>query len=153
MLLKLTLKTHGKKLVLPTQFIRYTKVIVTFLLPNNFFLFCLSMKNFDAAVGDIAILSRRYEHAEFTHPYSEAGLVMVVPTIKDSSNRALMFTKPFTVTMWFAIAVINVYNGFVVWFIERNRYPGHEGSMFNQAGTMLCSSFTTLFSLHGNPHS
>ncbi|CAK9325234.1 unnamed protein product [Citrullus colocynthis] len=108
------------------------------------------LKNFDAAVGDIAILSRRYEHAEFTHPYSEAGLVMVVPTIKDSSNRALMFTKPFTVTMWFAIAVINVYNGFVVWFIERNRYPGHEGSMFNQAGTMLCSSFTTLFSLHGN---
>ncbi|KAA0066787.1 glutamate-gated kainate-type ion channel receptor subunit glur5 [Cucumis melo var. makuwa] len=132
---------------------------LNFSLPYQFFRFDgpyddlveqIYQKNFDAAVGDIAILSRRYKHAEFTHPYSEAGLVMVVPTTKDTSNRALMFTKPFTVTMWFAIALMNVYNGFVVWFIERNRYPGHEGSMFNQAGTMLCSSFTTLFSLHGN---
>ncbi|XP_022976412.1 glutamate receptor 2.8-like isoform X2 [Cucurbita maxima] len=108
------------------------------------------LKNFDAAVGDIAIISRRYEHAEFTHPYSEAGLVMIVPTRKDKSNKSLLFTKPFTLTMWIAIAMINAYNGFVVWFIERSRYPSHDGSMFNHAGTMLCSSFTTLFSLHGN---
>ena len=116
---------------------------------NNLSLFCLSMKNFDAAVGDIAIISRRYDHADFTHPYSEEGLVMIVPTRKDKSNRSLLFTKPFTLTMWIAIAMINAYNGFVVWFIERSRYPCHDGSMFNHAGTMLCSSFTTLFSLHG----
>lgn len=141
-----------KKIIIRYKHVELQKLLL--LSPSNkLYLFFLSMKNFDAAVGDIAILSRRYKHAEFTHPYSEAGLVMVVPTTKDTSNRALMFTKPFTATMWFAIAVINVYNGFVVWFIERNRYPGHEGSMFNQAGTMLCSSFTTLFSLHGNQQS
>lgn len=111
------------------------------------------MKYFDAAVGDVAIISRRYEHVEFTQPYSEAGLVMVVPTTKDTSNRALLFTKPFTAAMWIAIAVINIYNGFVVWLIERKHYSGHEASMFNQAGTMVFSSFTTLFSLHGNQHS
>ncbi|KAL0545808.1 hypothetical protein IC582_015701 [Cucumis melo] len=108
------------------------------------------LKEFDAAVGDIAIVSSRYEHAEFTHPYSEAGLVMIVPTINNRSNRALLFTKPFTLTMWIVISVVNVYNGFVVWFIERNHGPEPEGSMFSQAGTMLCSSFTTLFSLQGN---
>lgn len=119
-------------------------------LSNYLFLFCLLMKEFDAAVGDIAIVSTRYEHAEFTHPYSEAGLVMIVPTINNRSNRALLFTKPFTLTMWIVISVVNVYNGFVVWFIERNHGPEPEGSMFSQAGTMLCSSFTTLFSLQGN---
>ncbi|CAK9325237.1 unnamed protein product [Citrullus colocynthis] len=108
------------------------------------------LKEFDAAVGDIAIVSTRYEHAEFTHPYSEAGLVMIVPTTNNRSNRALLFTKPFTLTMWIVISVVNIYNGFVVWFIERNHGPEPEGSMFSQAGTMLCSSFTTLFSLHGN---
>lgn len=111
------------------------------------------MKKYDAAVGDIAIITRRYEHAEFTHPYSEAGLVMIVPTRKDTSNKALLFTKPFTVTMWISVAVVTVYNGFVVWFIERNHCPEHEGSMFNQAGTLVCLSFTTLFSLNGNQHS
>ncbi|XP_038897242.1 glutamate receptor 2.8-like [Benincasa hispida] len=108
------------------------------------------LKEFDAAVGDIAIVSTRYEHAEFTHPYSEAGLVMIVPTINNRSNRALLFTKPFTLTMWIVISVVNIYNGFVVWFIERNHSPEPEGSMFSQAGTLVCSSFTTLFSLNGN---
>ncbi|XP_023535728.1 glutamate receptor 2.8-like isoform X1 [Cucurbita pepo subsp. pepo] len=108
------------------------------------------LKNFDAVIGDIAIISRRYEHAEFTHPYSEAGLVMIVPTTNDTSNKALLFTKPFTVTMWILIAVVTVYNGFVVWFIERGHYPEHDGSMLDEAGAMFFSSFTTLFSLHGN---
>lgn len=108
------------------------------------------LKKYDAAIGDIAITTKRLDHAEFTHPYSEAGLVMIVPTRKDTRNKALLFTKPFTVTMWILIAVVTAYNGFVVWFIERNHCPEHEGSMFDQAGAMLCSSFTTLFSLHGN---
>lgn len=116
-----------------------------------FSLFCFPIKKYDAAIGDIAITTKRLDHAEFTHPYSEAGLVMIVPTRKDTRNKALLFTKPFTVTMWILIAVVTAYNGFVVWFIERNHCPEHEGSMFDQAGAMLCSSFTTLFSLHGKP--
>ncbi|XP_022981889.1 glutamate receptor 2.8-like isoform X2 [Cucurbita maxima] len=97
-----------------------------FPLPHEFFAYNgtyddlvkkIYLKEFDAAVGDIAIVSTRYEHAEFTHPYTEAGLVMIVPTTK---NR------------------------------KRNHGPEPEGSMFNHAGTILYSSFTTLFSLHGN---
>ncbi|GJW78980.1 glutamate receptor 2.7-like protein [Tanacetum coccineum] len=34
---------------------------------------------FDAVVGDVSVVSRRYKYAEFTHPYTETGLVMVVP--------------------------------------------------------------------------
>ena len=135
-------------MLLPTHFISLTQIIVLFVLLMIFFY--LPIKNFDAAIGDIAITTKRIGHAEFTHPYSEVGLVMIVPTRKDTSNKALLFTKPFTVTMWILIAVVTAYNGFVVWFIERNHCPEHQGSMFDQAGAMLCSSFTTLFSLHGN---
>ncbi|XP_038898557.1 glutamate receptor 2.8-like [Benincasa hispida] len=136
------------------------KEILNYLpLPHDFYHFngtyddlvqAIYLKKYDAAIGDIAMTTKRVEHAEFTHPYSEAGLVMIVPTKKDTSNKALLFTKPFTVTMWILIAVVTAYNGFVVWFIERNHCPEHEGSMFDQAGAMLCSSFTTLFTLHGN---
>ncbi|KAI3774961.1 hypothetical protein L1987_49527 [Smallanthus sonchifolius] len=38
------------------------------------------LKNFDAVVGDVSVVSWRYEYAEFTHPYTETGLVMCYTT-------------------------------------------------------------------------
>ncbi|KAM5586186.1 glutamate receptor 2.8-like [Rosa sericea] len=104
---------------------------------------------FDAVVGDVAIVSRRYQYAEFTHPYSEAGLIMIVPVRSKVCNKAWLFMKPFTQAMWALIVAINVYNGFVVWLIERNYCPELRGSLPNQIGTLIWLSFTTLFSLHG----
>ncbi|XP_040989999.1 glutamate receptor 2.8-like [Juglans microcarpa x Juglans regia] len=106
-------------------------------------------KKFDAVVGDVAIVSKRYQHAEFTHPYTESGLVMIVPVRPQTSDRALLFMKPFTKAMWVLIGLINIYNGFVVWLIERKHCPELKGSGFNQVGALLSLAFTTLFSLHG----
>ncbi|KAF8413793.1 hypothetical protein HHK36_001786 [Tetracentron sinense] len=108
-------------------------------------------KIFDAVVGDTAIVAKRFQHAEFSHPYTEPGLVMVVPVKSKLSNRCWLFVKPFTKSMWALTAVINVYNGFVVWMIERNHFSELKGSetVRDQIGIMLWLSFTTLFSLHG----
>jgi hypothetical protein len=43
----------------------------------------------------------------------------------------------------------SVYNGFVVWLIERKHRPELKGSAPYQMGALLCSAFTTLFSLNG----
>ncbi|KAL7218323.1 hypothetical protein ACSBR2_011568 [Camellia fascicularis] len=88
------------------------------------------------------------EYAEFTEPYTESGLVMIVP-VQSQTNRALLFMKPFTTDMWILIMAINIYNGFVVWLIERNHCPELQGSVTDQIGTLLWLAFTTLFSLHG----
>ncbi|KAH7512618.1 hypothetical protein FEM48_Zijuj12G0110000 [Ziziphus jujuba var. spinosa] len=56
--------------------------------------------------------------------------------------------KPFTTSMWVFIVLVNVYNGFVVWFIERNHCPELKGSMISQIGTLIWLAFSTLFSLH-----
>ncbi|KAK3198793.1 hypothetical protein Dsin_022208 [Dipteronia sinensis] len=106
-------------------------------------------KYFDAAVGDIAIVSRRLEYAEFTHPYTQPGLVMVVPARRSGSNKAWQFMKPFTTSMWIITGVVTIYNGFVVWLIERNHSSELRGSPLNQIGTLIWLSFSTLFSLHG----
>ncbi|RVW42942.1 Glutamate receptor 2.7 [Vitis vinifera] len=71
------------------------------------------LKEFDAVVGDISIISKRWEHADFTHPTA------------------------------------NLDCGCVVWLIERNHTSAFEGSILSQTATLLCMSFTTLFSLHG----
>nr|XP_027063154.1 glutamate receptor 2.7-like [Coffea arabica] len=106
------------------------------------------LKNFDAAVGDIAIISKRCVDADFTHPHIESGLVLIVP-IQSQSNRSWLFLKPSTKAMWFLIASINVYNGFVIWMIERNYCSELKGSPLNQIGTLLWLAFATLFSPQG----
>ncbi|TXG66812.1 hypothetical protein EZV62_008087 [Acer yangbiense] len=106
-------------------------------------------KNFDAAVGDISIVSSRLEYVEFTHPYTQPGLVMVVPARRSRSNKAWLFMKPFTNSMWIITGVTTIYNGFVVWLIERNHSSELRGSPLNQIGTLIWISFSTLFSLHG----
>ena len=106
------------------------------------------MQNFDAAVGDIAIISKRCVDADFTHPHIESGLVLIVP-IQSQSNRSWLFLKPSTKAMWFLIASINVYNGFVIWMIERNYCSELKGSPLNQIGTLLWLAFATLFSPQG----
>lgn len=95
-------------------------------------------------------MANRYKHAEFTHPYTESGLVMIVPVQSKTCNKAWLFLKPYTNAMWVLIGAINVYNGIVVWLIERHYWPELKGSALNQMITLLCLAFTTLFSLHGN---
>nr|POE59593.1 glutamate receptor 2.1 [Quercus suber] len=107
-------------------------------------------QKFDAVVGDVAIVAKRFQHAAFTQPYTESGLVMIVPVRirPQTTNRGLLFMKPFTKAMWALIGAIIVYNGFVVWLIERNHNPELKGSALNQIGALLCLAFTSLFSLH-----
>ncbi|KAI9403118.1 hypothetical protein POPTR_001G375100v4 [Populus trichocarpa] len=107
----------------------------------------LHLKNFDAVVGDVEIVASRHQYAEFTYPYTETGLVLIVPV--RSSSKAWSFIKPFTATMWVLISVITVYNGFVVWWIERKHCDELQGSIPNQIGIMIWLSFNTLFSLNG----
>ncbi|XP_011010293.1 PREDICTED: glutamate receptor 2.7-like [Populus euphratica] len=107
----------------------------------------LHLKKFDAVVGDVEIVASRNTYAEFTNPYTESGLVLIVPV--RSSSKAWSFIKPFTTTMWALISVITVYNGFVVWWIERKHCDELQGSIPNQIGIMIWLSFNTLFSLNG----
>ncbi|XP_048235455.1 glutamate receptor 2.8-like [Ricinus communis] len=110
----------------------------------------IHLKKFDAVVGDVAIVAARCQHAEFTQPYTESTLVMIVPPVqRQTPKREWLFVKPFTKPMWALAIVINLYNGFIVWLIERNHCPELRGSAVNQTGSFIWLAFTTLFSLQG----
>ncbi|CAH1425712.1 unnamed protein product [Lactuca virosa] len=82
-------------------------------------------KNYDAIAGDVTILSDRHEFVDFTQPYTESGLEMIVPE------------SP-------------LYNGFIIWLIEKNHVKDLRGSVINQVGVILWLSFSTLFTLRGD---
>ncbi|KAI3716235.1 hypothetical protein L6452_23435 [Arctium lappa] len=107
-------------------------------------------ENFDAIAGDVTIVSRRHDYADFTQPYTESGLEMIVPVRSRLSNQSWLFMKPFTAKMWWFIAGITLYNGFIIWLIERTHCEHLQGSILTQIGIIIWLSFTTLFTLRGD---
>ncbi|GMY22974.1 glutamate receptor 3.6-like [Fagus crenata] len=54
---------------------------------------------YDAAVGDIAIITNRTRIVDFTQPYVKSGLV-VVAKVRRLNSSAWAFLRPFTPMMW-----------------------------------------------------
>ena len=101
------------------------------------------MQGLDAAVGDIQVVEHRYAFAEFSHPYVESGIAMVVKVKPDRSKETWMFMDAFTKEMWMLMAVMHLFIAFVIWFIE-----GENNSELKSLGAILWFSVTTLFFVH-----
>ncbi|KAH9794058.1 glutamate receptor 1.2 [Citrus sinensis] len=74
-------------------------------------------QKFDAAVGDTTITANRSVYVDFTLPYTDMGIGMIVPI--DQNNNMWIFLKPLKPNLWLTIAALFVLTGFVVWIIER----------------------------------
>ncbi|KAJ9146848.1 hypothetical protein P3X46_029069 [Hevea brasiliensis] len=102
---------------------------------------------YDAAVGDIAITTNRTRMADFTQPYIESGLVVVVPVKKVNSD-AWAFLRPFTRKMWVVTACFFIIVGIVVWILEHRLNDDFRGPPRRQCITVLWFSFSTWFFAH-----
>ncbi|KAJ8764002.1 hypothetical protein K2173_004875 [Erythroxylum novogranatense] len=102
---------------------------------------------FDAAVGDIAIITNRTRMADFTQPYIESGLVVVAPVRKTDSD-AWAFLQPFSRKMWLVTAVSFIVVGVVVWIMEHRKNDEFRGPPRRQFTTILWFSFSTWFFAH-----
>ncbi|XP_058092688.1 glutamate receptor 2.5-like [Magnolia sinica] len=104
-------------------------------------------KTFDAVVGDTSIVAKRCQLVEFSRPYTETGSRMVVLE-KQEEGKAWIFVEPFTKTLWALTGAIFLYNGIIVWYMERAD-DEEERSYFNHIGSLIWLSFTTLFPING----
>nr|GLL23299.1 glutamate receptor 2.1-like isoform X3 [Ipomoea trifida] len=95
----------------------------------------------DAAVGDITILSNRSEHVDFTLPYTESGVTLVVPVKQD--GRSWIFLKPLDKKLWMMIAAFFVLIGTVVWVFEHQVNKDFEGSIQKKLGMIFWFSFSS----------
>ncbi|KAK7319781.1 hypothetical protein RJT34_04506 [Clitoria ternatea] len=103
-------------------------------------------KTFDAVVGDMTLIAERLQYVDFTVPYAESGLSMIVT--EKSEESAWMFMKPFTWQMWVATGAILIYTMLVVWYLEREPNPEFHGNWKSQISTALNFTFSSLFFAH-----
>ncbi|CAL9056273.1 unnamed protein product [Musa banksii] len=77
------------------------------------------LKNFDAVVGDTTITAERTLYVDFTMPYTESGVSMVVP-VKEDPRKMWVFLKPLTPNLWLVSFAFFVFMGFTVLVIEHS---------------------------------
>ncbi|KAF5473005.1 hypothetical protein F2P56_009656 [Juglans regia] len=103
-------------------------------------------KTYDAVIGDVTILAKRLQYVDFTFPYADSSLEMMVPAKPEWS--ALMFTVPFTWELWLVTGAILIYTMLVVWFLEHQSNPEFSGPWKNQISTALWFTISSLFFAH-----
>lgn len=104
---------------------------------------------FDAVIGDVAILANRWKIVDFTQPYVESGLVVVVPVRQIHSN-AWAFLRPFTVELWCTAGAFFLIIGVVVWILEHRSNQEFRGHPKDQVCNVLWFAFSTMFFSHGD---
>ncbi|KAL6345494.1 hypothetical protein AAG906_017215 [Vitis piasezkii] len=104
----------------------------------------LPYAKYDAVVGDITIVANRSNYVDFTLPYTESGVSMIVPIKDNKSKSAWIFLKPLTWDLWVTSACFFVFIGFVIWVLEHRINEDFRGPPSHQAGTIFWFSFSTM---------
>ncbi|KAF6142545.1 hypothetical protein GIB67_039509 [Kingdonia uniflora] len=84
----------------------------------NDLIYQVFLHNYDIVVGDITIIANCSLYADFSLPFTESGVLMVVPVKGDERKNAWIFLKPLTLELWFATSAFVIFIGFVVWILE-----------------------------------
>ncbi|KAL4319274.1 hypothetical protein GQ457_18G003300 [Hibiscus cannabinus] len=104
--------------------------------------------NYDAVVGDVTIVANRSLFVDFTLPYTESGVSMLVPIRDNKKKNAWVFLQPLTPDLWVTSGCFFVFIGFVVWVLEHRINDDFRGPPTYQVGTSFWFSFSTMVFAH-----
>ncbi|XP_019174052.1 PREDICTED: glutamate receptor 3.4-like [Ipomoea nil] len=107
----------------------------------------VAQNKYDAGVGDITITMNRTRIVDFTQPFMESGLVVVV-LVKESKSSPWAFLQPFTVEMWCVTGLFFFFVGAVVWILEHRINHEFRGPPSQQIVTVFWFSLSTMFFSH-----
>ncbi|KFK24274.1 hypothetical protein AALP_AAs46602U000200 [Arabis alpina] len=108
----------------------------------------LSNGKWDTVVGDITIIANRSLLVDFTLPYTESGVSMMVPMRDNENKNTWVFLEPWSLDLWVTTGCFFVLIGFVVWLFEHRVNTDFRGPPHHQIGTSFCFSFSTMVFAH-----
>ncbi|PNS92069.1 hypothetical protein POPTR_018G013200v4 [Populus trichocarpa] len=102
------------------------------------------LQKYDAVVGDTTIVFNRSLYVDFTLPYTESGVSMIVPIIENNNKNAWVFLRPLTWDLWVTSFCFFIFIGFVVWVLEHRINEDFRGPPSHHIGTSFWFSFSTM---------
>ncbi|CAD6219179.1 unnamed protein product [Miscanthus lutarioriparius] len=109
----------------------------------NDFVYQVYLQRYDIAVGDITIIYNRSLYADFTIPYTESGVGMIVPVKEKVDTNMWIFLKPLSQGMWFRSFIFIIYTRIAICLLEYlsgNRYL-HGSFSLKQLGIRILMFF------------
>ncbi|XP_031252118.1 glutamate receptor 2.8-like [Pistacia vera] len=111
-------------------------------------LYKIKYQVYDAVVGDVEIVANRSTYVDFTLPYSESGVSMVVLMKDDEKKDFWIFLKPLSLDLWLTTGLVFILTGLVIWVLEHRINTEFRGPPEHQLGTIFWFSFSTLVFAH-----
>ncbi|CAN6182366.1 unnamed protein product [Urochloa humidicola] len=111
----------------------------------------VSLKKYDAMVGDTTITINRSSYVDFTLPYTESGVQMVVPMKKNWSSSLWVFLKPIEPILWAAFLAVFIFTGFVIWLVEHKESRDFGGGAGKQFVNITYFCFQALLAVPKDP--
>ncbi|KAI7990042.1 Glutamate receptor 2.7 [Camellia lanceoleosa] len=102
----------------------------------------------DVVVGDITIVANRSQYVDFSLPYTDSGVSMIVPIRDNRRKNAWVFLKPLTWELWVTSFCSFISVGFVVWVLEHRINEDFRGPPSHQTGSIFWFSFSTMVFAH-----
>ncbi|XP_015884529.3 glutamate receptor 2.8 [Ziziphus jujuba] len=115
---------------------------------NNELIYQVYLGNYDGAVGDITIIANRSNYVDFTLPYTDSAVTMIVPTKGMKMKNAWVFLKPLTWDLWVTTGCFLVFIGFVVWVLEHRNNDDFRGPPSHQIGISFSFALSTTMLVH-----
>ncbi|GLT81646.1 hypothetical protein SLE2022_000830 [Rubroshorea leprosula] len=103
---------------------------------------------YDAVVGDITIVANRSLYVDFTLPFMESTVVIVVPIRNNTNKNTWVFLKPLSSDLWITSFCFFVFMAFVVWVLEHRINEDFRGPPLHHVGTSFWFSFSTMTFAH-----
>ncbi|KAJ0030369.1 hypothetical protein Pint_14240 [Pistacia integerrima] len=111
-------------------------------------LYKIKYQEYDVVVGDTTIVANRSTYVDFTLPYSESGMSMVVLVKDDEKKDFWIFLKPLSLDLWSTTSLVFILIGLVIWVLEHRINIEFRGPPEHQLGTIFWFSFSTLVFAH-----
>ncbi|KAK6140849.1 hypothetical protein DH2020_025381 [Rehmannia glutinosa] len=103
---------------------------------------------YDAVAGDVTIIANRSQYVDFTLPYTESGISMVVPIQDDKRKNTWLFVKPLTWELWLTSFCSFVFLGVLIWILEHRINEDFRGPFWYQVGMIFSFAFSTMVFAH-----
>ncbi|XP_043710268.1 glutamate receptor 2.7-like [Telopea speciosissima] len=133
---------------LPHEFIPFMNSDDTSAGTYNDLIYQVYIQKYDAVVGDITIRANRSIYVDFTMPFTQSGVTMIVPIKEDQRKNLWVFLKPLNWDLWFTTLAFFIFTGFVIWVLEHRVNNDFRGSPINQLGMLFWFVFSTMVFAH-----
>ncbi|KAJ8634714.1 hypothetical protein MRB53_008981 [Persea americana] len=133
---------------LPYEFIPFENADGTSAGTYNDLIYQVYLQKIDGVVGDTTIIANRSLYVDFTLPYTESGVSMIVPIKGDQRKNAWIFLKPLSRNLWLTTWAAFVITGIVVWLLEHRVNKEFRGPRSQQFGIIFWYSFSSLVFAH-----